>query len=106
MCRNNEQQTTSKGETWSRGTNSRLPFDVNVKLNLEHPIFSLEKKRKGNSKASCKRTQQLPKLLPNSVESYFVRLHVAKHLTGFKLCTAICNKTQQHATLCANGRNM
>ena len=22
-----------KGETWSRGTNSRLPFDVNVKLN-------------------------------------------------------------------------
>ena len=24
---------TSKGETWSRGTNSRLPFDVNVMLN-------------------------------------------------------------------------
>ena len=24
----------SKEETWSRGTNSRLPFDVNVKLNL------------------------------------------------------------------------
>ena len=22
------------GETWSRGTNSRLPFDVNVMLNL------------------------------------------------------------------------
>ena len=22
-----------KGETWSRGTNSRLPFDVNVMLN-------------------------------------------------------------------------
>ena len=22
------------GETWSRGTNSRLPFDVNVILNL------------------------------------------------------------------------
>ena len=34
MCRNNEQSTTSKGETWSRGTNSRLPFDVNVMLNL------------------------------------------------------------------------
>ena len=30
MCRNNEQWATSKGETWSRGTNSRLPFDVNV----------------------------------------------------------------------------
>ena len=24
----------SKVETWSRGTNSRLPFDVNVMLNL------------------------------------------------------------------------
>ena len=22
------------GKTWSRGTNSRLPFDVNVNLNL------------------------------------------------------------------------
>ena len=22
------------GETWSRGTNSRLPFDINVMLNL------------------------------------------------------------------------
>ena len=30
-CRNNKQQTTSKEETWSRGTN---PFDVNVMLNL------------------------------------------------------------------------
>ena len=33
-CRNNKQQTTSKVETWSRGRNSRLPFDVNVMLNL------------------------------------------------------------------------
>ena len=24
------------GETWSRGTNSRLPFDVNVLLNLSY----------------------------------------------------------------------
>ena len=30
----NEQQTTSKGETWSRATNSRLPFAVNAMLNL------------------------------------------------------------------------
>ena len=30
-CRNNKQQTTSKEETWSRGTN---PFDINVMLNL------------------------------------------------------------------------
>ena len=34
MRRNNEQQTTCNGETWSRGTNSRLPFGVNVMLNL------------------------------------------------------------------------
>ena len=34
MLRNNEQSTTSKGETWSRETNSRLPFDVNVMIDL------------------------------------------------------------------------
>ena len=34
MCRSNETKTTSKEETWSCGTNSRLPFDVNVVLNL------------------------------------------------------------------------
>ena len=34
LCRNNEQQTASKEETWSRGTNSRLPSDVNVVINL------------------------------------------------------------------------
>ena len=28
--------TTSKEETWSRGTNSRLPFDVNVMFNLSN----------------------------------------------------------------------
>ena len=28
-----------KGETWSRGTNSRLPFDVNVMLNLSWILF-------------------------------------------------------------------
>ena len=30
----NSQQQALKEETWSRGTNSRLPFDVNVMLNL------------------------------------------------------------------------
>ena len=34
MCRSNETKTTSKEETWSCGTNSRLLFDVNVVLNL------------------------------------------------------------------------
>ena len=29
-----KRQPGSKGETWSRGTNSRLPFDVKVMLNL------------------------------------------------------------------------
>ena len=28
-----------KGETWSRGSNSRLPFDVNVILNLSSIFF-------------------------------------------------------------------
>ena len=40
MCRSNEQWTTSKGETWSRGRNSRLQFDVNVMLNLSTNPFS------------------------------------------------------------------
>ena len=40
MCRNNEQWTTGKGETWSRGRNSRLPVDVNVMLNLSTNPFS------------------------------------------------------------------
>ena len=31
MRRNNEQLTTSKGETWSRG--KKFAFDVNVKVN-------------------------------------------------------------------------
>ena len=30
----NKQLTTIKGKTWSRGTNSRLPFGVNMNLNL------------------------------------------------------------------------
>ena len=34
MLGNNEQSTTSKGETWSGETNSRLPFDVNVMIDL------------------------------------------------------------------------
>ena len=34
MRRNNEKYTTSYGETWSRGTKTRLPFDVNVMLTL------------------------------------------------------------------------
>ena len=32
----NKQYTTIKGKTWSRGTNSRLPFCVNVNLNLSN----------------------------------------------------------------------
>ena len=35
-----------------------------------------------------------------------VGLHVAKCLTGFKLCATALNNTQQHATGCPNGRNM
>ena len=32
----NKQYTTIKGKTWSRGTNSRSPFCVNVNLNLSN----------------------------------------------------------------------
>ena len=34
MCRSNKQSTKNRGKTWSRGTNLRLPFGVNVNLNL------------------------------------------------------------------------
>ena len=51
MCGNNEQKTTSKEETWSRGTNSRLPFDVNVMLNHNSRDILLEKDR--HLKLSC-----------------------------------------------------
>ena len=29
------------GKTWSRGTNSRLPFDVNVNLNLSIVVATI-----------------------------------------------------------------
>ena len=29
-----EIMSSSRGETWSRGTNSRFPFDVNLMLSL------------------------------------------------------------------------
>ena len=32
----NSERTTSKRETWSSGANSRLPFDVNMMLNLSN----------------------------------------------------------------------
>ena len=28
----------NKGKTWSRGTNSRLPFGVNINLNLSSGV--------------------------------------------------------------------
>ena len=34
-----KQLTTIKDKTWSRGTNSRLPFGVNVNLNLSIILF-------------------------------------------------------------------
>ena len=40
---------------------------------------------------------------PKNVESYCVRLNIAKRLTGFKFFR---NNSHQHATGCANGRNM
>ena len=51
----------------------------------------------------CKQTQQLT----NNVGSCCVHFfwHVAKCLTGFKLCATTLKSTQQHATGCANGCN-
>ena len=34
--RSNKQEMTIMGKTWSRGTNSCLPFGVNVNLNLSN----------------------------------------------------------------------
>ena len=48
-----------------------------------------------SSKATCKRTQQFPTLLGSNVESCYVRLHVAKSLTGFKLCATTHNNMQK-----------
>ena len=53
-----------------------------------------------------KRAQQLPTMLGVVSQQCCVRLHGAKSLTGFKLCATTRNNIQQHATGCANGRNM
>ena len=43
----------------------------------------------------------------NNSQQCCVPLHRAKSLTGgFKLCATTPSNTQQHATGCANGRNM
>ena len=34
----------NKGKTWSRGTNSRLPFGVNVNLNLSSGVLIIAQK--------------------------------------------------------------
>ena len=38
FCKSKEKSKASKGKTWSRGTNSRLPFKGNVILNLSFNI--------------------------------------------------------------------
>ena len=42
----------------------------------------------------------------NNSQQCCVRLHGAKSLSRFKLCATTRNNIQQHATGCANGRNM
>ena len=54
----------------------------------------------------CKQAQQLPTMLGVVSQQCCIRLHGAKSLTGFKLCATTCNHIQQHATGCANERNM
>jgi len=48
LCRSNKQSTKNKGKTWSRGTNSRLPFGVNVNLNLSIIIINPYVNQAGN----------------------------------------------------------
>ena len=57
--------------------------------------------------ALCRRTQRCWPATPNIVgQQCCARLHVAKSLTGFKLCATALNNTRQQATGCANGRNL
>ena len=62
--------------------------------------------RRCTTKATCKRTQQLPTMLGVVSQQCCVRLLGAKSTTGFKLCATTRNNIQQHATGCANRRNM
>ena len=43
---------------------------------------------------TCKQTQQLPTML--GVDQYCIRLHVAKSLTGFKLCAQQLRTTRNN----------
>ena len=54
----------------------------------------------------CTRTQHVTSNNLGSCQQCCVRLNGAKSLTGFKLCATTRNNIQQHATGCANGRNM
>ena len=63
-------------------------------------ILGSNKNTKGQSthhkkcfKATCKRTQQL-------IGSCYICLHVAKSLTGFKLCTTTPNTGQHGSRVC------
>ena len=63
MCRNKNSMKTSNGNTWSRGTNSRLPFDIHVMLNLSRVTFmangkgQIQVKNSQNRKLSEKTAQ-------------------------------------------------
>ena len=54
----------------------------------------------------CKRIQHCCAMLRRSRKKRNVRSCWLKSLTGFKLCATTPNKTQQHATGCANGSNI
>ena len=58
MCRNNEQSEGQvMGETLSRGTNLRLPFDENVLLNLSNMTIDLSTNGYWHSKKQNKQTK-------------------------------------------------
>ena len=62
-------------ETWSRGTNSRLPFDVKVMLNLSNN----QDKPESNPTVQFERTQIQAHAQPQMAISYFCRIHFASH---------------------------
>ena len=74
-----------------------------LKIQFIRSVFRLASLRNFTSMFNPKATYKWGR---NNSQQSCVRLHGAKSLTGFKLCATTRNDIQQHATGCANGRNM
>ena len=77
------------------------------KLHLQHAFYFCSFLcRNCTTTAMRKRTQHFWPTTPNMVESCWVRLHIDKSLSGFKLCATTANNRQWRETGCANVRNI